>query len=64
MTHENHQPRLRGPVDDEEQRDNDTACHPDFDAPANRQRESEEHKSDVDPCSHPVNKRGVKYVQH
>lgn len=54
MTHENHQPRLGGSVNDEEQRDDNANCHPDFDAPDNRQRESEEHEREVNPCSHPA----------
>jgi len=45
-------------MNDEEQRDNDADCHPDFDAPANRQRESEEHEGEVNPRSHPTDQRG------
>lgn len=63
MAHENHQPRFGGPVDNEEQRDDDAHCHPNLDAPADRQRESKEHKRKVDPCSHPAGKRRVKQAQ-
>ena len=63
MTYENHQPRPGGPVDDEEERDDDADCHPNFDTPDYRQREGEEHEREVDPCSHPVVKRRVKGVQ-
>ena len=41
----------------EEQRDDDADCHPDFDAPADRQRESEEHQCEVNPRPHPVERR-------
>ena len=44
-------------MNDEEQRDDDADRHPNFDAPTDRQRESKEHEPEVDPCSHPVNKR-------
>jgi hypothetical protein len=38
---------------DEEQRDDNTDCHSDFNAPADRQDESQEHKSEVNPSPHP-----------
>lgn len=41
-------------MDDEEQRDDDADCYPDFDTPDDCQRESEEHERKVDPCSHPA----------
>jgi len=41
-------------MDDQKQRDDDADCHPDFDAPDNCQYESEEHESEVDPCTHPA----------
>ena len=47
-------------MDDEEQRDDDADCYPDFDTPDDCQRESEEHERKVDPCSHPAVKCRVK----
>jgi hypothetical protein len=47
-------------VNDEEQRDDNANCHPDFDAPDDRQCESEEHERDVDPCSHPAARYRIK----
>lgn len=50
-------------MDDEEQRDDDADCHPDFDTPPDRQRESKEHEPNVDPCSHPGGERRVNHAQ-
>ena len=51
-------------MDDEEQRNDNTDCHSDFNTPADRQHESEEHKSEVDPSSHPVNGHTVRCTRH
>ena len=44
-------------MNDKEQRDDDTDCHSNFNAPADCQGEGEEHQCEVDPGSHPVDKQ-------
>ena len=51
-------------MDDKEQRDDDTDCHSDFNTPTDRQDESQEHKSEVDPSSHPMNGHTVRRAHH
>ena len=43
-------------MNDKEQRDDDTDCHSNFNAPADCQGKGEEHERKVDPGSHPVDK--------
>jgi hypothetical protein len=51
-------------MNDEEQRDDNTDCHPNFNAPTDRQSESKEHETEVDPSAHPAAQHMIKCNQH